>query len=67
MAGRQQKMAPTWKKFMELVDLEEPTSFLGRSCQGYTRRECKPNEDIVNVEKMCESRNSATVTEKLPK
>ena len=41
-------MAPMWKKLMELVDLDEPTSFLDHEHLGCTRRECKPNEDIVN-------------------
>ena len=29
MAAKKQNMAPMWKKVMELVDLDEPTSFLG--------------------------------------
>ena len=37
-----------WKKLMELVDLDEPTSFLDPFFFGSTQRECKPNEDIVN-------------------
>ena len=28
MIGTQQNMAPMWKKLMELVDLDEPTSFI---------------------------------------
>ena len=31
-AGRQQKMDHMWKQLMELVDLDEPTSFLDHAC-----------------------------------
>ena len=48
MTERQQNTAPMWKKLMELVDLDKPTSYL--EC---TQRECKPNEDIVNRKKKC--------------
>ena len=40
-------MAPTWKKLMKRVDLDEPTSFLDQVFLGCTQRECKPNEGIV--------------------
>ena len=41
-------MALMWNKWMELVDLDEPTSFLDHVHLGCTQRECKPNEDIIN-------------------
>ena len=44
VAGKKQEMAPTWKKWMKDVDLEEPTSFLDRVNLGCTQRECKPKE-----------------------
>ena len=63
MAGRQQIMAPMWKKLMELVDLDEPTSFPDHVYLGCTQRECQPNEDVVNQHReMFESRISATAT-----
>ena len=50
---------------MELVDLDEPTSFLDHVYLGCTRCECKPNEDIVNqCREMFESRTSASANEK---
>ena len=33
---------------MELVDLDEPTSFLDHVYLGCTQRECKPIEDILD-------------------
>ena len=51
MDGIQQNMAPMRKKWLKNVDLKEPTSFLDHVYLGCTQRECKPNEDIVNVEK----------------
>ena len=65
MAGKKQNMAPMWKKMMNIVDIDEPTSFLGnKEC---TRRECKPNEAIIEqCKKMFESRISSGATEKLP-
>ena len=63
----EQSMAPMWKKLMELVDLDVPTSCLDHAYLGCTQRECKPNEDIVSQHKeMFESRISATATEKIP-
>ena len=47
MAGKKQYMAPMWMKLMKNVDLEEPTSFLDHVQLGCTRRECKPNEIII--------------------
>ena len=80
MAGRPQNTAPMWKKCLKNVELEEPTSFLDHVCLGFTQRECRPNEDIVNQcremfesrmfesrmfeSRMFESRISATATEK---
>ena len=40
MAGMKQSMAPMWKKLMEFVDLDEPTSFLDHVYLGCTQREC---------------------------
>ena len=34
--GKQQIMAPTWKELIELVDLDEPTSFLDHVCVVYS-------------------------------
>ena len=66
MAVRKQNMAPMWKKLMELVDLDEPTSFLDPVYLGCTQRECKLNETIIEeYTKMFESRISAGA-EKLP-
>ena len=48
MAGKKQKKAPMWKKLMEHVDLDEPTSFLDHVYLGCTQRECKPNEIIID-------------------
>ena len=45
MAGRQQNVAPLWKKLMKLVDLGEPTSLLDHVHLGCTQRECGPNEN----------------------
>ena len=52
MAGRNQNMAPTWKKLVELLDLDESTSFLDHVCSRCTQRECKPNEAfLINIAK----------------
>ena len=52
---------------MNLVDLDEPTSFLDHAYLGCTPRECKPNEIIIEQHKeMFESCISAGATEKLP-
>ena len=67
MGERKQNVAPMWKKWMELVDLGEPTSFLDHVCLGRTQRECKPNEIIIEEHtKMFESRISAGAIEKSP-
>ena len=58
VAGRQQNMAPMWKKLMKLVDLEQPTSFLDPENLGCSQRECKPNEIIIEEYK---ERHSALV------
>ena len=64
MAETMQNMAPMSKKLIELVDLDEPTSFLDHVYLGCTQRECEPNEDIVNqCREMFESRISATAAE----
>ena len=66
MTGKKQNMAPTRKKLMKHLDLDEPTSsldhvYLGAQC------ECKTN-DIINEQhkEMFDSRISAGATEKLP-
>ena len=46
-AGTKQNVAPMWKTCMKHVDLDEPTSFLDHLYLGCTRRECKPNEIII--------------------
>ena len=56
-------MVPMSKKWMKLVDLDEPTSFLDRLYLGCTQRECKPNEIIKGYREMFESRISAGATE----
>ena len=49
------------------VDVGEPTSFLDHVYLGYTQRDCKPNEKIIEqYKKIFESRISAGATEKLP-
>ena len=66
MAGRQQNTPPTWKKLMENVDLEEPTSFLDHVFLGCTQSECKSNESIIEkYAKMFRSRISAGATQKI--
>ena len=66
MSGKKQNMAPTWKKLMKGVDLDEPT-FLDHVYLVCTQRECEPNEGIVvQYKNMFESRVSAGATEKLP-
>ena len=47
MAGRKKNMAPMWKKWMKLVDLDEPTSFFDHVFLECIQRECKPNETIL--------------------
>ena len=42
MTGKKQNVAPMWKKLMENVDIDEPTSFLDHVYLGCTQRECKP-------------------------
>ena len=64
MAGKNQNLAPNWKKLKKNVDIDEPTSFLDHVYLGCTQRECKPNEAIIEqYTKMFESRISAGVTE----
>ena len=64
MAAKKQNVAPMWKKVMELVDLDEPTSFLGHENLGCTQRE--PNEIDIEYQEMFEPRISAGTTEKSP-
>ena len=57
MAGKKPNLALVWKKLMEDVDFEEPTSFLDHVYLGCTQRRCKPNEKINRpYNKMFESR-----------
>ena len=59
-AGKEQTMAPLWKKLMKNVGIEQPTSFLGHVHLGCTQRDCKPNEIIFEQYKqMFGSRISA--------
>ena len=61
VAGRQQTVPPMWKKLMENVDLDEPTSFVNHVYLGRT----KPNEHFVSrYREVFEPRISATATEK---
>ena len=65
MAERNQNMTLMWKKLMQNVDIDEPTSLLDHVYLGCTERECKPNETIVEwYTKMLESRILAGATEK---
>ena len=45
--GKKQNMVPMWKKLMQNVDLDEPTSFLDHVYLGCTQRERKLNEIII--------------------
>ena len=72
MAGREQKMAPMWKKWMKLVNLgEPPSSFLDYVKMGCIQRECNPNESIVDeyrkhvrIKDSCRSNGKLHVSEK---
>ena len=67
MAGKKQNMAPTWKKLMKNVDIDEPTSFLDHVYLGCTLGECKPTETVIEQHTtMFGSRISAGATRKLP-
>ena len=75
MAGNKQNFGSHVEEIDENVDIEKPTSFLDHFLDhvhiGCTRRECKPNDAIVEQYKkqqknMFESRISAGATEKLP-
>ena len=58
MAGRKQNMTPMWKKLMKLVDLGQPTSFLGHIyLLNVNANRTQPL--LTNTEKMFESRISA--------
>ena len=46
------------EKLMKLVDLGEPTSFLQHVYLGFTQRECKPNESIIDEYRKSSSRGS---------
>ena len=67
MDGKKQDMAPTWKKLMTNVEIDEPTSFLDHVHLRCTQRECKPNEIVKEkFSEIFEPRISAGATEKLP-
>ena len=67
MTGKKQNIAPMWKKWMKNVGLDEPTSFPDHENLGCTRRECKPNEIIIDeYRNMFQSPTSAGAAEKLP-
>ena len=53
LAGRKKNLNPMWKKFMKLVDLGEPTSFLDQVYLGCARRECKSNESVIEKYRKC--------------
>ena len=59
MAGKKQNMAPVWKNMMQNVAGDEPTSFLDHVNLGCTRRECKPNESIIEQKNDVRSRISS--------
>ena len=64
-AGKTENIEPTWKTFMEDVDLGEPSSFPDHVYLGCTQRECQISKDIVaNYREMFESRISAGGKEK---
>ena len=66
MAGKKQKMVPTWKQLMKNVNLDEPTSLLDHVHLECTQRDCKQNEIIMKEKReMFESRISAGATENL--
>ena len=58
MAGEKQNVAPTWKKLMKNVELDEPTSFLDHEDLGCTQREWKNATNVEQFSKMFESRVS---------
>ena len=67
IAGKKQNLASMWKKLMQNVDLDEPTSYIDHAYLGRTQHECKPNEIMIEeYTKMFESRVPAGATEKLP-
>ena len=47
MSRKKQNSALLWKKLIEDVDIEEPTSFLNHVYSGCTQRERKPNKKII--------------------
>ena len=66
MSGKKQNLAPMWKKLMNDVDIEEPTSFLDHVQFGFTQRDSKPNVIIIDeFRKMFDSRISVGATEKI--
>ena len=60
MAGGKLNVTPMWKKLMKLVDLGQPTSFLGHMYLGCTQRECKPNATIIAQIFVCVVTRSTT-------
>ena len=47
LASKNQNVNPTRKILMKVVDLGEPTSFLGHVYLGCTQRECQTSKDFV--------------------
>ena len=67
LAGKTEKIEPTWEILIDDVDLGELTSFLDHVYLGCTQRECQISKDIVtNYRDMFETRISAGAKEKLP-
>ena len=48
LAGKKQKINPTWKILMKDVDFGEQTSFLDHVYLGCTQRECQIGKDTVD-------------------
>ena len=54
MAGTKQKMAPMWKKLLNNVAPDEPTSFLDHVYLGWTQLDCKNRtKSLVSTTKKC--------------
>ena len=58
LGGRKQHLNRMWKKWMKLVDLGQPTSFLDHVYLGCAQRECKSNESIVDEDRKCSNHES---------
>ena len=49
MAGKKQNLAPTWKKWMKNVDIDEHASFLERGHILYSAQKCSNHEFSVGA------------------